>query len=44
MTPRSALRVAHLADLHYGPRNLAEADWGFGAAIERSVEHGIESR
>jgi hypothetical protein len=34
MTTRSALRVAHFSDLHYGPRNLAEADRCFGAAIE----------
>lgn len=42
MTPRSALRVAHFSDLHYGPRNLAEADRCFGAAIERAVELGVD--
>ena len=35
MTPRSALRVAHFSDLHYGPRNLAEARaaWAWGAYL-----------
>ncbi len=42
MTTRSALRVAHFSDLHYGPRNLAEADRCFGAAIERAVEIGAD--
>ncbi len=42
MTTRSALRVAHFSDLHYGPRNLAEADRCFGAAIERAVELGVD--
>lgn len=41
MTTHSALRVAHFSDLHYGPRNLAEADRCFGAAIERAVEVGV---
>ncbi|MFZ5545582.1 MAG: metallophosphoesterase family protein [Pseudomonadota bacterium] len=41
MTTRSALRVAHFSDLHYGPRTLAEADRCFGAAIERAVEVGV---
>lgn len=43
MTPRSALRVAHFSDLHYGPRNLAEADRCFGAAIRRAVDIGIDA-
>jgi exonuclease SbcD len=38
-----ALRVAHFSDLHYGPRNLAEADRCFGAAIERAVALGIDA-
>lgn len=42
MTTRSALRVAHFSDLHYGPRNLAEADRCFGAAIERAVDAGVD--
>jgi exonuclease SbcD len=42
MTTRSALRVAHFSDLHYGPRNLAEADRCFGAAIERAVDVGVD--
>lgn len=43
MTPHSALRVAHFSDLHYGPRNLAEADRCFGAAIERAVQIGADA-
>jgi len=43
MTARRALRVAHFSDLHYGPRNLAEADRCFGAAIERAVEIGVDA-
>lgn len=42
MTTRPALRVAHFSDLHYGPRNLAEADRCFGAAIERAVDIGVD--
>ncbi len=41
MTPRRALRVAHFSDLHYGPRNLPEADRCFGAAIERAMDAGV---
>jgi exonuclease SbcD len=43
VTTRSALRVAHFSDLHYGPRNLAEADRCFGAAIEHAVNLGIDA-
>tara|TARA_B100001105_G_scaffold246270_2_gene229816 strand:+ start:10967 stop:12319 length:1353 start_codon:yes stop_codon:yes gene_type:complete len=42
MTTRRALRVAHFSDLHYGPRNLAEADRCFGAAIERAAELEVD--
>lgn len=42
MTTRRALRVAHFSDLHYGPRNLVEADRCFGAAIERAVDTGVD--
>lgn len=42
MTTRPALRVAHFSDLHYGPRNLVEADRCFGAAIERAVDVGVD--
>lgn len=42
MTGRRSLRVAHFSDLHYGPRNLAEADRCFGAAIECAVEVGVD--
>lgn len=37
------LRVAHFSDLHYGPRNLQEADRCFGAAIDRAVELGVDA-
>ena len=43
MTPRRALRVAHFSDLHFGPRNLAEADRCFGAAIKRAVDAGVDA-
>ncbi|PPU86298.1 metallophosphatase family protein [Xanthomonas hortorum pv. hederae] len=31
------MRIAHFSDLHYGPRNLAEADRCFGAAIDAAI-------
>lgn len=31
------IRIAHFSDLHYGPRNLDEADRCFGAAIDRTL-------
>jgi len=31
------IRIAHFSDLHYGPKNLIEADRCFGAAIDRAV-------
>jgi DNA repair protein SbcD/Mre11 len=43
MTGRRALRVAHFSDLHYGPRNLAEADRCFGVAIERAIDVGVDA-
>jgi len=43
MKGEGALRVAHFSDLHYGPRNLAEADRCFAAAIERAVELGAQA-
>lgn len=42
MTAHRALRVVHFSDLHYGPRNLAEADRCFGAAIERAAELDVD--
>ncbi|MCD9026786.1 hypothetical protein LDO26_00965 [Luteimonas sp. BDR2-5] len=36
------IRIAHLSDLHYGPRNLVEADRCFGAAIDAAVAAGAE--
>jgi len=37
------LRVAHFSDLHYGPRNLVEADRCFAAAIGRAIELGVQA-
>lgn len=42
MTAQRVLRVAHFSDLHYGPRNLAEADRCFGAAIQRAADIGVD--
>lgn len=36
------LRVAHLSDLHYGPRHLEEADRCFSAAVDRAIELGVD--
>jgi len=30
------IRIAHFSDLHYGTKNLPEADRCFGAAIDRA--------
>lgn len=43
MNGEGALRVAHFSDLHYGPRNLAEADRCFAAAIERALASGAQA-
>ncbi|MFO1195152.1 MAG: metallophosphatase family protein [Rhodoferax sp.] len=43
MNGQGALRVAHFSDLHYGPRNLAEADRCFAAAIERALASGAQA-
>ena len=37
------IRVAHLSDLHYGTRTLAEADRCFGAAIDRAIALRVEA-
>ena len=34
------IRLAHFSDLHYGTKNLAEADRCFGAAIDRAIALG----
>jgi exonuclease SbcD len=36
------IRIAHFSDLHYGPKNLAEADRCFAAAIDRAIALGVE--
>lgn len=43
MTGRRTLQVAHFSDLHYGPRNLIEADRCFDAAIERAAAIGVDA-
>ncbi len=37
------IRIAHFSDLHYGTKNLVEADRCFGAAIDRAVEAGVQA-
>ena len=37
MTTARSLRVAHFSDLHYGPKNLAEADRCFATAIDEAI-------
>jgi len=37
------IRIAHFSDLHYGTKNLAEADRSFGAAIDRAIALGAEA-
>lgn len=37
------IRIAQFSDLHYGPKNLAEADRCFGAAIDRAVALGVQA-
>lgn len=36
------IRIAHFSDLHYGPKNLTEADRCFGAAIDQAIAHGVD--
>ena len=36
------IRIAHCSDLHYGPKNLAEADRCFGAAVDRAIALGAQ--
>jgi exonuclease SbcD len=42
MNAGTAVRVAHFSDLHFGPRNLHEADRCFGAAIDDAIACGAE--
>ncbi len=37
------IRIAHLSDLHYGTKNLPEADRCFGDAIDRAMTLGMEA-
>lgn len=37
------IRIAHFSDLHYGSKNLAEADRCFGAAIDRAITLRVDA-
>ena len=37
------IRIAHCSDLHYGPKNLAEADRCFGAAVDQAIALGAQA-
>ena len=37
MTAPTSIRIAHFSDLHYGPKNLTEADRCFGDAIVQAI-------
>lgn len=37
------IRIAHFSDLHYGPKNLVEADRCFAAAIDRAIALGADA-
>ena len=37
------IRLAHFSDLHYGTKNLIEADRCFGNAVDRAVALGVEA-
>jgi exonuclease SbcD len=37
------IRIAHFSDLHYGPKNLAEADRCFGAAVDRAIALRVDA-
>ncbi len=36
------IRIAHFSDLHYGPKNLTEADHCFGVAIDQAIARGVD--
>ena len=37
------IRIAHFSDLHYGIKNLVEADRCFGSAIDRAIALGVDA-
>lgn len=37
------IRIAHFSDLHYGAKNLIEADRCFGAAIDQAIALGVQA-
>ena len=37
------IRIAQFSDLHYGTKNLTEADRCFGAAIDRAIALGVQA-
>ena len=38
MTAPTSIRIAHFSDLHYGPKNLTEADRCFGDATDHALD------
>ncbi|HRO61199.1 MAG TPA: metallophosphatase family protein [Burkholderiaceae bacterium] len=38
----AGVQIGHFSDLHYGPKNLAEADRCFGAAVDAAIGRGID--
>lgn len=39
----ASIRVAHFSDLHYGPKNLVEADRCFGDAIDQAIRSQVQA-
>ena len=39
----ASIRVVHFSDLHYGPKNLAEADRCFGDAIDQAIRAQVQA-
>ena len=43
MNAVASIRVAHFSDLHYCPKNLAEADRWFGDAIDQAIRSQVQA-
>ena len=43
MNAVASIRVAHFSDLHYGPKNLVEADRCFGDAIDQAIRSQVQA-
>ena len=37
------VRIAHFSDLHYGPKNLIEADRCFGTSVDMAMAAGVQA-